>query len=390
MSEGHAKLSPSAAHRWLVCPGSVALCADSVKRDSAESREGTFAHDIAAQVLLQDRDRVAELLGKTDGEFTLDAEMAQHVQAYVSAVRTQVMLTEGELLVEHRVYLTAQLWGTADALVWSYGALDVFDLKFGRGVFVDVVDNEQEMIYALAALSSHPEKVRHYNVETVRLHIVQPRRPDAEGLVHRTWETALEALLRWKREVLEPGVEAVSSPESKLSPGDHCRFCDAKPGCPALMDRALASASAVFPQVDPLTTTMSPPEPKQLTAEQLAFAIQNAEIVETWLKAVRKHATERARGGEAIPGWKLVQVTGNRRWKDEAAAEQTLRAAGVNPTVQKLASPNALEEQYGKSVKPLIATLTERRASGITLARENDKRPAIQLGGEGAAFDVIE
>ena len=44
----HARLSPSGAHRWMRCPGSVALEAPFPDNSNRYSAEGTLAHDLAA------------------------------------------------------------------------------------------------------------------------------------------------------------------------------------------------------------------------------------------------------------------------------------------------------------------------------------------------------
>ena len=50
----HAKLSPSAASRWINCPGSVALCATLPKPPSTfYADEGTSAHALAEKCILE-------------------------------------------------------------------------------------------------------------------------------------------------------------------------------------------------------------------------------------------------------------------------------------------------------------------------------------------------
>jgi len=387
MSEGHAKLAPSAAHRWMQCPGSVALCAAAPDRDSVHAREGTFAHAIAANILLQDIDHATECIGETDGEFTVDADMAKHIQTYVSAVRTMHMLSiDGELQVEQRVILTPELWGTSDALIWSPGVLDVIDLKFGQGILVMPEDNEQEEIYGLAALNTFPEKVAEYGVKTVNLHINQPRRLDSDGEAHRTHPVTVEFLDNWWENEVRPVINEIDGGDPHFHPGDHCQFCDGKATCPELSKVALASANDVFTEVNPTKELIVPPVPKGITPKQLAFAIANAEIVELWLKAVRDSAFDRARAGEKIPGHKLVAKIGNRRWKDPALVEKILANHGLDPFEKKLLSPAKVEKAFGKGGKATVNPLTERPVTGHALVRDADKRPAI-AGGE--IFDVL-
>lgn len=78
MPDNHAKLSPSSAHRWIACPGSVWLSEDAPKTTSAYAEEGTKAHEIGASCLTFDT---------RPDELTDDEEMAEAVAVYVNLVR---------------------------------------------------------------------------------------------------------------------------------------------------------------------------------------------------------------------------------------------------------------------------------------------------------------
>jgi len=196
----HATLSPSGAHRWLHCPGSVALEAGYPDDSSEFADEGTAAHFLAEQCLLQ-RANASEfidmeialwadpetetsgvnfavsLLGKKgltiSNSFTVGDDMAGHVQKYVDYVRA----IGGELMVEQRLsieHLTGEpgAKGTADAVIVLGDEIIIVDLKYGRGVKVSAEKNEQLAIYALAALREF-EFLGDF--KRVRLVINQPR-----------------------------------------------------------------------------------------------------------------------------------------------------------------------------------------------------------------------
>ena len=143
----HALLSPSGAHRWISCHGSLALESAYPRSSSKYAAEGTAAHSLAEMCLTSDTSPNAEaFIGKVieaDGmSFTVDADMARHVNTYVSAI---LSMAEGNtLLVEQRLAFGARIgqpdeiaFGTSDAVILADGELQVHDLKYGMGVRVD-------------------------------------------------------------------------------------------------------------------------------------------------------------------------------------------------------------------------------------------------------------
>ena len=72
-------------------------------------------------------------------------------------------------------------------------------------------------------------------------------------------------------------------------------------------------------------------DPEAMSPEQVAMALKNAHVMETWISAVKAHAFEILKAGGAIPGYKLGYGAKKRVWKfsvlEEAVAE--MRKLGV-------------------------------------------------------------
>ena len=92
---GHAKLSPSGAHRWMACSGSVVLEAAYPDKGSDYAREGTVAHELAAGHLslgwnLADYVNEDWHGGEPDGtkwKVRITQDMVDHVMDYAKLVR---------------------------------------------------------------------------------------------------------------------------------------------------------------------------------------------------------------------------------------------------------------------------------------------------------------
>ena len=79
------------------------------------------------------------------------------------------------ILVEHRLDYSEYVpggFGTGDLVIVADGVLEIIDFKGGRGVRVDADHNSQLMLYALGALTEFDAL---YDIQSIRMTIVQPR-----------------------------------------------------------------------------------------------------------------------------------------------------------------------------------------------------------------------
>lgn len=394
----HAKLSPSSAHRWMRCPGSVVLEAGLPDTGSSHAAWGTDAHELSA-ICLAEQTAPDAYRGRIMGLGNeVDQDMLDCVQEYVDRVRDYALV--GELMVEQRMpigHITGEpeAYGTSDAVVLCTDdeELQVHDLKAGRGVKVDADENEQLQIYALAALREFDMLAEW---KTIRMVIHQPR------LGHVSeWDQSREDLEAFGKKVRQAAhlVEAAefnvkgNAPdfaEKYLMPGDkQCRFCKAKATCPALRGHVLTTVADDFVDTtEPLAPQLA--DAAGLLGENDAAVLANClgavDTIEAWCKAVRAEVERRLLAGLPVPGFKLVQGRkGSRAWSDEATAEQTLKAMRVKHDQMydyKVISPTSAEklakaEVIGPRQWPKLAELIVQSEGKPSVAPETDKRPAL-------------
>jgi hypothetical protein len=232
----HSILSPSSAHRWLICPGSLARCKNYKSKTSVYADEGNLAHSLAAAILRNEKE-----------PDNIPIDMHEPVEEYVLTIDSLRAGAEHvwieETLDTSNVLSVPDQKGTGDCIILQPAELIVNDLKYGKGVKVFAKRNWQLIIYALAALEQ--ALWISDSIKRVRLIIHQPRLGHVDECVYTT-EELLEfgEFIKVQTAKVMKIYESGKIPESALVPGKkQCRFCPAKGDCKELQNFCLSKTS---------------------------------------------------------------------------------------------------------------------------------------------------
>ena len=422
----HARFGGSSAYRWLQCPGSVVLSEKVPGRAAnAHMEEGTFAHALAEKALLNGHRTADEYVGTRIlhpaivSTKLVTQEMADAVNVYLAAVWSALDPDTATGETEERFELPipgaeGEVFGTNDAVVFddATGRLTIFDYKHGQGKAVFAYDNPQLKFYAAGAVFNHPE----WEVKSIECVIVQPRctAHDERGGVDR-WEMPIDDLVDFPW-AIEVAVKDAKSDNPTFTPGPQCDWCPASTICTvrekAFLDAAALEVGSIADMVTEEWALPVLPEDDvvvlgALDVEQMARILTAYDRYLTpWVNAIREKLDAMVMAGETVPGRKLVEKVGQRKWVEAKMPEllDTLEVYGLpldEAMPRKLLTITAMEkvlkhalpaDQFAQAKNDLTVNYMVKESSGLTVVDEGDRRPAVAANGDmqGFTFDAEE
>jgi len=371
----HALLSASGAKRWMSCPPSAQLEETLPEGKSEYADEGTFAHALAE---LELGFALKQIDGKQYKKRRLEIvknpfysqEVEQYIQEYLTLVMERVAEAKtrcNDPIVALEQKLDFSQWvpegfGTGDVVIIADGILEVIDLKYGKGVPVSASHNPQLMLYGIGALTQYDGL---YDIETVRMTIIQPRLDNVSPFL-----MPAKDLYKWADNVIKPKAEEAIAGKGDFKAGEHCQFCKAKATCRARAEANLELAKYEFKN-GPL-----------LSDEEIGSILIQADELQAWASTIKGYALDQAENhGKKWDGWKLVEGRSNRCYSDKEAVAEKLIAEGYAENIiyeKSLYGITAMEKILGKKLfEGYLTDLIIKPAGKPTLVLESDKRPEI-------------
>ena len=289
------------------------------------------------------------------------------------------------IYLEHRVVFPTVpgAFGTADLIVRIGSTIHVIDFKFGAGVRVlalypdgdeDII-NAQLMFYAAGARHSLPEFFA--GVDNIVLTILQPhvdRTRRRDGVVGRGDARRARRVYRGLPRRLRRSALGSAAPGA----GRLCRFCPAKPICPAHTGPLLDLAQFEVPTPSALPS-------KQAYLQVLADGLNLVDAVKDIGKALHDQAKRALENGDLVPGYALSAGRAERHWRDdEGTRDRRAERLGLSRDdiiAEAMRSPKQVElraKARGLKVpKEFIVSHPLRRLAGAGRKRT---RPGARTG----------
>lgn len=398
---------------------------------SRYAAEGTAYHSVAEEAFRTGQPCATQVGRKVTADgfpFTINDDDAEFAQQYVDYLRSR-QLNGCLVYIEQRTDTSEVLGipeqsGTIDGMVIDFAneTLEIDDLKFGRGVKVEVWTdpgenvsrwqgvNDQVGIYGVSVwrrlaalfglkylkLAIHQPRIYHYAEITLTFE-------EVERFAASLYIDAQQSFDTWKT-YREDAKHLSNHLKASL---DACRWCFRAGSCQVRAQSIISlfptRAQLQYMTEIPVTAKNLP----TLSGPELAKALNRVDEIENWCRAVRAEALTRAEAAspDSAPGWKLVEGRKGDRTADPEAMQLKAKAAiCANPAdIDKVVLPKELftEPEFksvaqverackrlggiGKAIWDAITgdpannvpSLITQAAGRKTLVRDFDARPEL-------------
>jgi Protein of unknown function (DUF2800) len=161
----------------------------------------------------------------------------------------------------------------------------------------------------------------------------------------------------------------------RLERGAWCRFCAARPSCPAHTSPLLDLAQFMVP-------TPATPASKEAYLQLLAAGLTLVDAVKDIGKALHDQAKRALENGDLVPGYALSAGRAERHWRDDEsttiAALENLGLSRDDVVAKTLRSPKQVEMRAKARSLKVPKELIVSHPSGVSLVRaENARAPVL-------------
>jgi uncharacterized protein DUF2800 len=388
LHSAHSPFGGSVATRVLHCPASLGLVEKVpayLRKTSSYAERGTALHSAMA-LLIEEKRRIDDLVGETFNNYTLTIDEIETALRPAYAYVSPLLDAPGaEYYLEHRVVFPTipGAFGTADLIVRIGATLHVVDFKFGAAVRVlalcpdgdEEVINAQLLFYAVAARHSVPDFFA--GVDEIFLTILQPLsiETDAEMVSSvAVTHAELDAFIAIYRAACADAL----APAPRLEKGTHCRFCPARPICPAHTAPLLDLAQLMAPTPPPFGGAFA--AAREAYLHVLAHGLDLLDAIKDLRTVLHDQAKRALENGDCVPGYGLSAGRAERHWHNEDAAISALIELGLarsDVIAETMRSPRQVELRAKARGLKIPTELVASRCSGVSLVRSENARAPV-------------
>lgn len=398
----HSIFSPSSSKMWIGCPGSLVPNLIEPNEDNPASAEGTVAHDVAEKWLIsgiKPVERVGEIVSIGDFDIEITNDMLDYLDEYVSTCSN----LPGYHFIERRVDFSHLMpienqTGTADHISVADGVLRITDLKFGKGVFVEIDNNPQLIIYAIGAFEAFDDI---YSFKRIIMTIVQPRMNNTQS-----WEISREELLDWAGRIKRYANDAWCT-DAERRPGDaQCLWCKVKTDCKVYESYLVNISEGAFDDLTEIVTgdqmaiaeakvddedfEYTVPDIKGMNFDHKVKVYAVIPMMRKFFDKVQEVVEKAAIDGVEIEGFKLIKGRQFRKYLDEKEVVGYLSDYGVSEddvVNRKLASMTDVTKilrGLGFRAKDVSVIMNE-----VTIAPNRDEAPLKLVKRDSKGEEVV-